>query len=48
MSEPDVRARLADNGVVPNVDSPQDFATYLADENTRWERIIRVKGIKVE
>jgi tripartite-type tricarboxylate transporter receptor subunit TctC len=43
-----VRARLADNGVVPNVDSPQDFATYLADENTRWERIIRVKGIKVE
>jgi hypothetical protein len=34
--------------VVPNVDSPQDFATYLADENTRWERIIRVKGIKAE
>jgi tripartite-type tricarboxylate transporter receptor subunit TctC len=48
MSEPHVRPRLADNGVVPNVDSPQDFATYLADENTRWERIIRVKGIKVE
>jgi tripartite-type tricarboxylate transporter receptor subunit TctC len=48
MSEPDVRARLADNGVVPNVDSPRDFATYLASENARWERIIRVKGIKAE
>jgi tripartite-type tricarboxylate transporter receptor subunit TctC len=48
MSEPDVRARLADNGVVPNVDSPQDFATYLADENARWERVIREKGIKAE
>jgi tripartite-type tricarboxylate transporter receptor subunit TctC len=48
MNEPDVRARLADNGVVPNVDSPRDFATYLASENARWERIIRVKGIKAE
>lgn len=48
MSEPDVRARLADNGVVPNVDLPQDFATYLAQENARWERIIREKGIKAE
>jgi len=48
MREPDVRARLADNGVVPNVDSPQDFASYLADENARWGRIIREKGIKTE
>lgn len=48
MSEPDVRARLADNGVVPNVDSPQDFATYLADENARWARIIGERGIKAE
>jgi tripartite-type tricarboxylate transporter receptor subunit TctC len=48
MNEPDVRARLADNGVEPHVDSPRDFATYLANENARWARIIAEKGIKAE
>jgi tripartite-type tricarboxylate transporter receptor subunit TctC len=48
MSEPDVRARLAENGVVPGVDSPEEFAAYLKDENARWKRIIREKGIKAE
>jgi tripartite-type tricarboxylate transporter receptor subunit TctC len=48
MSAPDVRARLADNGVEPHVDSPQDFATYLANENARWARIIVERGIKAE
>jgi len=48
MREPEVRARLAATGVVPGVDSPAEFATYLKDENARWARIIREKGIKAE
>jgi tripartite-type tricarboxylate transporter receptor subunit TctC len=28
--------------------SPDEFAQYLKDEYTRWGRIIREKGIKVE
>ena len=48
MREPEVRARLAATGVVPGVDTPEEFATYLKDENARWTRIIREKGIKAE
>jgi tripartite-type tricarboxylate transporter receptor subunit TctC len=48
MREPDVRARLAATGVVPGVDTPEEFAAYLRDENARWARIIREKGIKAE
>jgi tripartite-type tricarboxylate transporter receptor subunit TctC len=48
MREPEVRARLAATGVVPGVDTPEEFAAYLKDENARWRRIIREKGIKAE
>jgi tripartite-type tricarboxylate transporter receptor subunit TctC len=48
MSEADVRARLAQTGVVPGVDTPAEFAAYLTDEFTRWGRIIREKEIKAE
>jgi tripartite-type tricarboxylate transporter receptor subunit TctC len=48
MREGEVRARLAATGVVPAVDTPEEFAAYLKDENARWARIIREKGIKAE
>jgi tripartite-type tricarboxylate transporter receptor subunit TctC len=48
MSEPDVRAKLAQNGVVPGTSSVQDFETYLGVEYARWGRILREKGIKAE
>jgi len=48
MSEPDVRARLAQNGVVPATDSVEDFESYLKLEYVRWGQIIREKGIKAE
>jgi tripartite-type tricarboxylate transporter receptor subunit TctC len=48
MREPEVRSRLAATGVVPGVDTPEEFAAYLRDENARWARIIREKGIKAE
>lgn len=48
MREPETRARLAATGVVPGVDTPAEFAAYLKDENARWARIIREKGIKAE
>ena len=48
MREPQVRAKLAQTGVVPGVDTPAEFATYLRDEYERWGRIIREKGIKAE
>jgi tripartite-type tricarboxylate transporter receptor subunit TctC len=48
MREPEVRARLAATGVVPGVDTPEEFAAYLRQENERWARVIREKGIKAE
>jgi tripartite-type tricarboxylate transporter receptor subunit TctC len=48
MSEPDVRARLAQTGVVPATDTPAEFGKYLADEYARWGRIIREKAIRAE
>jgi tripartite-type tricarboxylate transporter receptor subunit TctC len=48
MQDPQVRAKLAQTGVVPAPDTPEAFARYLAEEYTRWGRIIREKGIKVE
>jgi tripartite-type tricarboxylate transporter receptor subunit TctC len=46
MSDPEVRAKLAQNGVVPAANSPEAFGQYLRDEYARWGRIIREKGIK--
>jgi tripartite-type tricarboxylate transporter receptor subunit TctC len=48
MSEPDVRARLAQTGVVPGTDSVEDFESYLKLEYARWGQLIREKGIKAE
>jgi tripartite-type tricarboxylate transporter receptor subunit TctC len=48
MRQPDVRAHLAQTGVVPGVNSPEEFATYLKEEDERWARVIREKGIKAE
>ena len=48
MSDPEVRAKLAQSGVTPAPDSPEEFAQYLKDEYDRWGRIIREKGIKVD
>ncbi len=48
MDAPDVRAKLAQNGVVPATDAAQDFEIYLNVEYARWGRIIREKGIKAE
>ena len=48
MQDPEVRAKLAQTGVVPAPDTPEAFSRYLKEEYTRWGRIIREKGIKVE
>ena len=48
LNNPEVRAKLAQSGVTPAPDSPEEFAAYLRDEYTRWGRIIREKGIKVD
>jgi tripartite-type tricarboxylate transporter receptor subunit TctC len=48
MNDPEVRAKLAQNGVVPAPDTAEEFGKYLREQYARWGRILREKGIKVE
>ena len=43
-----MRAKLAQTGVTPAPDSPEEFAQYLKEEYSRGGRVIREKEIKVE
>ena len=46
LNEPDLRSRLHNAGVTPAPSTPQEFEKYLREENARWGKIIRDKGIK--
>jgi tripartite-type tricarboxylate transporter receptor subunit TctC len=48
LNEPDLRSRLHNAGVTPAPSTPEQFETYLREENARWGKIIRDKGIKGE
>jgi tripartite-type tricarboxylate transporter receptor subunit TctC len=48
LNEPDLRSRLHNAGVTPAPSTPEDFEKYLREENARWGKIIREKGIKGE
>jgi tripartite-type tricarboxylate transporter receptor subunit TctC len=46
LNEPDLRSRLHNAGVTPAPSTPEAFEKYLHEENARWGKIIRDKGIK--
>jgi tripartite-type tricarboxylate transporter receptor subunit TctC len=48
LNEPELRSRLHNAGVTPAPSTPEDFEKYLREENARWGKIIREKGIKGE
>ena len=48
LNEPDLRSRLHNAGVTPAPSTPEQFEKYLREENARWGKIIREKGIKGE
>jgi tripartite-type tricarboxylate transporter receptor subunit TctC len=48
LAEPDIKARLADLGLVPLAGSPADFAEFIAAEAEKWSKVIRTANIKVE
>lgn len=48
MNLPDVRERYSQQGVVPETNSPEQFAQLIRDDYARWTKVIRATGIKVE
>ena len=48
VNDPEVRTRLHNSGTTPAPSTPEAFEKYLHEENVRWSKIIREKGIKGE
>ena len=46
MADPDIRHRLAQSGMDPTSDTPQQFAKLLDSERAKWGDLIRKAGIQ--
>jgi len=46
LAQPEIKARLADVGTVPLVLSPAEFKAYVAAEFEKWDKVVKVAGIK--
>lgn len=45
---PDVRERIAANGADPVGNSPEEFATFIRNERTKYARIVKEANIKID
>jgi tripartite-type tricarboxylate transporter receptor subunit TctC len=48
MNTPDVRDKFAQQGVDPAASTPEEFAEFIRTEVSRWGKVIRTAGIKLE
>jgi tripartite-type tricarboxylate transporter receptor subunit TctC len=48
LSDPKIKARLADLGGEPLPGSPEDFGRLVADDKEKWAKVIRVANVKAE
>jgi tripartite-type tricarboxylate transporter receptor subunit TctC len=46
LAQPDIRARFADVGTVPMVLSAAAFKAYIAAEAAKWDKVVKIAGIK--
>ena len=46
LAQPDIRARLADVGTVPMVLSAAALKAYIAAEAAKWDKVVKIAGIK--
>jgi tripartite-type tricarboxylate transporter receptor subunit TctC len=48
LTDPKMKARLADLGRTVLLLSPADFGKLIADETEKWAKVIRAANIKAE
>jgi tripartite-type tricarboxylate transporter receptor subunit TctC len=48
LAEPVMKTRLAELGGVPIVETPEGFGKIIQDETTKWEKVVKFAGAKVE
>ena len=46
LADPTLRERLQQNGMEPEINTPQQFTALLREDITRWGKIIRAAGIQ--
>ena len=46
LAQANIKARLAEVGTVPMVLSPEEFRAYIAAEFEKWDKVVKVEGIK--
>jgi tripartite-type tricarboxylate transporter receptor subunit TctC len=46
LTEPKIKARLADLGAMVLVGSPADFGKLIADETEKWAKVVKFSGAK--
>ena len=45
---PDVKQALLDQGIETAPSTPEQFAAYIKSETTKWTKVIKSAGVKVE
>ncbi len=48
LRSPEMRDRLAQQGVDPIIDSPEEFSAYVNGELARWGKVVRDSGAKLD
>src|SRR3954452_4885164 len=48
LTDPAIKARIAELGSVPMTMATADFAKFIADETEKWGKVIRAANIKPE
>jgi len=48
VNTPEVKARLASQGIIISTNSPAEFAQFVREDNARWGKVIREAGIRGE
>ncbi|HKS60812.1 MAG TPA: tripartite tricarboxylate transporter substrate-binding protein, partial [Xanthobacteraceae bacterium] len=48
LADADVRERIMADGAEPLAGSPEDYAADIDREETKWSKVVKVSGAKVE
>jgi tripartite-type tricarboxylate transporter receptor subunit TctC len=48
LASPKIKAQLAELGATPITVSPGEFGTFVRSETEKWEKVIKLSGVKVE
>jgi tripartite-type tricarboxylate transporter receptor subunit TctC len=46
IATPEVQSRLANDGIEPVANTPEEFSAYIRDEMARWARVVKDAGIR--